>query len=190
MSRRFGRTVRVVCTLSLAAAAVALPPTSAAADPSVAELLTRLQTLYAKAEEATEAYNDTEEKLKKQQARTERLNHRLAEVRRALAGQRARAGQLAGQQYRGGAGACPTPSTRCSAAICARSPTSATRCAGPPTCRPWSSPGWSAASGGRPPSPRGPTRPWTSDGIWPTSAASGTRRSPNGSPTSSARSPR
>ncbi|WP_431042247.1 NlpC/P60 family protein [Streptomyces sp. P1-3] len=104
MSRRFGRTVRTVCTLSLAAAAVALPPTGAAADPSVAELLTRLQTLYVKAEEATEAYNDTEAKLDKQQARTERLNRELARVRRALAGHRARAALLAGQQYRGGAG--------------------------------------------------------------------------------------
>ncbi|MFH8365602.1 C40 family peptidase [Streptomyces sp. NPDC018031] len=105
-----GQFARIVCTATLAAAAVAAPPpTVAAADPaptrpSVADLLTRLQTLYAEAEEAAEAYNATEEKLTSQRQRSGRLDRRLRLARAELADGRAQAGRLARQQYRDTAG--------------------------------------------------------------------------------------
>ncbi|GAA3375518.1 NlpC/P60 family protein [Streptomyces sannanensis] len=75
----------------------------AAAPPerSVSALLTELQTLYRQAETASEAFNATEEQLKKQRAESARLNARLADARLALAGGRAEAGRLAREQYQG-----------------------------------------------------------------------------------------
>ncbi|MGK5733814.1 NlpC/P60 family protein [Streptomyces sp. URMC 124] len=98
------------------AASLALPaPLSAAApaDPpersrpsrqSVGSLLSRLQSLYRKAEEATEAYNATEEKLKVQQKRVDELNDELATARVALTGSREAAGRIAREQYQGTSG--------------------------------------------------------------------------------------
>ncbi|WP_424891149.1 NlpC/P60 family protein [Streptomyces sp. XH2] len=108
-----GRFVRSVCTAALmaGAASLALPPPPAAAapaappdQPSVHTLLTRLQTLYRKAEEATETYNATEEKLKAQHKRVDELNEQLATARLALTGSRDAAGRLAREQYQGTSG--------------------------------------------------------------------------------------
>ncbi|MFF3333675.1 NlpC/P60 family protein [Streptomyces sp. NPDC002888] len=99
-----GRVLRLVCTAAVAAH-VALAPVSAAAVPeperSVAELLTDLQRLYREAEQATESYNATEEKLKRQRAETDRLDRELADARLSLYDSRGAAGRLARQQYQG-----------------------------------------------------------------------------------------
>ncbi|MFI1481213.1 NlpC/P60 family protein [Streptomyces sp. NPDC020747] len=70
-------------------------------EPSVAELLTDLQRLYREAEEATETYNATEEKLKRQRSEVAKLNGRLSAARLSLQGSRGAAGRLARQQYQG-----------------------------------------------------------------------------------------
>ncbi|MFE9770932.1 NlpC/P60 family protein [Streptomyces sp. NPDC005931] len=101
-----GVLLRLVCTAAVAAGTV-LAPVPAAAQPgspapperSVAELLTELQTLYREAEKATETYNATEERLKRQRAETERLDRALARARLSLHDSRAAAGRLARQQY-------------------------------------------------------------------------------------------
>ncbi|MGW0190248.1 NlpC/P60 family protein [Streptomyces sp. NPDC003362] len=101
-----GRLLRLVGTAAVAAHA-ALTPTAAAAAPepepphdrSVAELLTDLQRLYREAEEATEAYNATEEKLREQRAEVARLDRALAHARLSLHDSRVAAGRLARQQY-------------------------------------------------------------------------------------------
>ncbi|MGP4051358.1 NlpC/P60 family protein [Streptomyces sp. 2A115] len=77
---------------------------SAAPEPterSVAELLTDLQRLYRDAEKATEAYNATAEKLKRQRTEVAKLNRRLAAARLSLQDSRGAAGLLARQQYQG-----------------------------------------------------------------------------------------
>jgi cell wall-associated NlpC family hydrolase len=102
-----GRLVRLVCIAATAATTVLAPaPATAAPKPdpaqdstSVAGLLTDLQQLYRKAERATEAYNATEEKLKKQRAETDRLDRALARTRLSLHDSRSAAGRLARQQY-------------------------------------------------------------------------------------------
>ncbi|MEU6180403.1 C40 family peptidase [Streptomyces coeruleorubidus] len=108
-----GRLVRLVCIAATAATTVLAPaPATAAPEPgpakdpasvqdsaSVAGLLTDLQQLYRQAEEATEAYNATEEKLKKQRAETDRLDRALARTRLSLHDSRGAAGRLARQQY-------------------------------------------------------------------------------------------
>ncbi|MEU0270516.1 NlpC/P60 family protein [Streptomyces sp. NPDC006307] len=71
------------------------------AEPTVAELLTRLRTLYQRAEEATEAYNATEEALTAHTAETRRLTGDLSKARDELARGRADAGRLARAQYQG-----------------------------------------------------------------------------------------
>jgi cell wall-associated NlpC family hydrolase len=80
--------------------------TAAAAAPgpgerSAAELLTDLQRLYREAEAATETYNATEEKLRRQRAQVAKLNDRLAKARLSLHDSRGAAGRLARQQYQG-----------------------------------------------------------------------------------------
>src|SRR5690606_41482471 len=88
-----GRLLRLVCTAALAAGTVLVPlpaaarpepsPATADAGPgsgaaededpggrSVAELLTDLQELYREAGKATETYNATEERLRKQRVET------------------------------------------------------------------------------------------------------------------------
>lgn len=104
-----GSLLRLVCTAAVAATTVLAPaPATAAPEPrsepaqdtaAVADLLTDLQQLYRKAEQATEAYNATEEKLKKQRAETDRLDRALARTRLSLHDSRGAAGRLARQQY-------------------------------------------------------------------------------------------
>ncbi|MFI2630408.1 NlpC/P60 family protein [Streptomyces collinus] len=100
-----GNLLRLVCIAATAAGTVLAPvPATAAPEPDteqrhVADLLTELQELYRKAEEATEAYNATEEKLKKQRAETDRMDRALARARLSLHDSRGAAGRLARQQY-------------------------------------------------------------------------------------------
>ncbi|MDN3053447.1 NlpC/P60 family protein [Streptomyces sp. SRF1] len=105
-----GRIVGSVCAAAITAAAALVPAVPAAqasatpsrpADRSVSELLTQLKTLYRKAEEATEAYNATEEKLRKQRARTRELTAELVRTRTKLADSHDDAGRLARRQYQG-----------------------------------------------------------------------------------------
>ncbi|MFF7890695.1 NlpC/P60 family protein [Streptomyces sp. NPDC007907] len=97
--------LRLVCIAATAAGTVLAPvPATAAPEPDkeqrdVAALLTDLQELYRKAEEATEAYNGTEEKLKEQRAETDRVDRALARARLSLHDSRGAAGRLARQQY-------------------------------------------------------------------------------------------
>ncbi|MET8133450.1 C40 family peptidase [Streptomyces sp. NPDC005251] len=105
-----GRLLRLVCTGAVAAG-VLLSPTPAAAAPepgqgsgsdaqrSVTSLLTDLQRAYRDAERATETYNGTAEKLKKQRAEVARLDAGLARARLSLQDSRGAAGRLARQQY-------------------------------------------------------------------------------------------
>ncbi|KIF01590.1 glycoside hydrolase, partial [Streptomyces sp. RSD-27] len=87
------------------------PPPAARAEP-VGELLTRLQGLYQKAEEATEAYNASEVALKARQAEGERLSSALGRARSALDSERATAGRLAREQYQGAQGGGLSPYLR------------------------------------------------------------------------------
>lgn len=105
--------VRSVCATAVAAAAVAglaVPPASAAppGDMPVSELLKNLQTLYMKTEAASEEYNRTAEKLKKQRARVKKSTAALRDARRALAESRVEAGDVARQQYRGNGAGIPS----------------------------------------------------------------------------------
>ncbi|CAL9580618.1 hypothetical protein SUDANB176_05028 [Streptomyces sp. enrichment culture] len=109
-----GMLLRLVCTAAVAAGTVLAPvPATAVPEPdgpgdrSVAELLTDLQFLYREAEKATEAYNGTEERLKKQRAETERLEAALARTRLSLHDSRGAAGRLARQQYQSSTGISP-----------------------------------------------------------------------------------
>ncbi|KUN36364.1 hypothetical protein AQJ30_22555 [Streptomyces longwoodensis] len=101
-----GRLLRLVCTAALATqvallpgAAVAVPEPDGSAEPSVAELLTDLQKLYRDAERATEAYNATEEQLRRKRAEVARLDDQLTRARLALDDSRSAAGRLARRQY-------------------------------------------------------------------------------------------
>jgi cell wall-associated NlpC family hydrolase len=100
-----GKLLRLVCIVATTAGTVLAPvPATAAPEPDteqheIAGLLTDLQRLYRKAGEASEAYNATEEKLKKQRAETDRLDRALARARLSLHDSRGAAGRLARQQY-------------------------------------------------------------------------------------------
>ena len=100
-----GRLLRLVCTAAVAAGTVLAPlPAMAVPEPeprerTVAELLTDLQRLYQEAEEATETYNATEEKLRAKRAEVTRLDTALSRARLALHDSRGAAGRLARQQY-------------------------------------------------------------------------------------------
>ncbi|MFJ2827442.1 NlpC/P60 family protein [Streptomyces sp. NPDC087263] len=107
-----GRLLRRVCTaavttvtagalVAFSPAASAVPAPSEPGSRSVAELLTDLQRLYRDAERASETYNATEEKLKKQRAEVVRLDGNLAKARLTLHDSRGAAGRLARQQYQG-----------------------------------------------------------------------------------------
>ncbi|WP_031043318.1 C40 family peptidase [Streptomyces sp. NRRL F-5650] len=106
-----GRLLRRACTAALAAG-IALAPVPAAAEPvpgtggdrTVAGLLTDLQRLYREAEQATETYNATEERLREQRAEVRRLDAELARARHSLSDSRGAAGRLARQQYQSGSG--------------------------------------------------------------------------------------
>ncbi|MFF4275046.1 NlpC/P60 family protein [Streptomyces sp. NPDC001536] len=98
-----GRLLRLACTAAIAAGTALAPvPATAVPEPgerTVTELLTDLQRLYREAERATETYNATEEKLKKQKAEVLRLDTALARARLSLHDSRGAAGRLARQQY-------------------------------------------------------------------------------------------
>ncbi|WP_189172443.1 C40 family peptidase [Streptomyces lasiicapitis] len=108
-----GRLLRWVCTGSaLSALVTAAPlapplalPAYAAPGPGerpVARLLTDLQRLYRQAEESTETYNATEEKLKAQRREVDGLNRGLAKARASAHDGKGAAGRLARQQYQTG----------------------------------------------------------------------------------------
>lgn len=73
--------------------------TTPAAQRSLPDLLTELQKLYQQAEQATEAYNATEEALKRKRAEVTRLDAALTRARLSLLAGRGDAGRLARQQY-------------------------------------------------------------------------------------------
>ncbi|MFI7012151.1 NlpC/P60 family protein [Streptomyces sp. NPDC050145] len=108
-----GRLVRWVCTAAVAGAV--LQPASAGAAPGpdsgqerpVAELLTDLQGLYRKAEQATEVYNATEEKLKERKKAADKLGEELARARGDLSRSRVAAGRMAREQYQGSSDISP-----------------------------------------------------------------------------------
>ncbi|MEW2250688.1 NlpC/P60 family protein [Streptomyces sp. NPDC006975] len=78
----------------------AVAPAAADAPPrSLPDLLTDLQTLYRQTEQATEAYNATEEALKRKRAEVSRLDTELTRARLSLYAGRGEAGRLARQQY-------------------------------------------------------------------------------------------
>ncbi|GGY44590.1 C40 family peptidase [Streptomyces djakartensis] len=110
MSGRLARLVLVCIAATATGAALAPVPATAVPVPvprpgpvrdtaSMAALLTDLQRFYRDAEKATEAYNATEEALRRQRAETDRLNRDLARTRLSLHDSRGAAGRLARQQY-------------------------------------------------------------------------------------------
>ncbi|GLX35548.1 hypothetical protein Sros01_16210 [Streptomyces roseochromogenus] len=99
------RLLRLAC-LGAVLVAAAGPPPVARAEP-VGELLTRLQGLYQRAEEASEAYNATEVALKAGQDEERRLAAELGRARTALGAEKATAGRLAREQYQGTLGLSP-----------------------------------------------------------------------------------
>ncbi|EGE41808.1 glycoside hydrolase [Streptomyces sp. SID4928] len=68
---------------------------------SVAALLRELRTRYQAAEEASETYNATAEKLKRRTAQVKQVSTDLAKARAALERSRGEAGRLAREQYQG-----------------------------------------------------------------------------------------
>ncbi|MEV7980653.1 NlpC/P60 family protein [Streptomyces sp. NPDC086519] len=107
-----GRYLRLACTAAVAAAqAVLAPPLPALAAPGperpVAELLTDLQQAYRQAEQATETYNATAERLQRQRAEVTRLDGELTSARRFLHTSRTEAGRLARAQYQNAGGLSP-----------------------------------------------------------------------------------
>ncbi|KUL49216.1 NlpC/P60 family protein [Streptomyces sp. NRRL S-1521] len=115
-----GKLPRWVCTGAVVGSLfTAAPPVQAlpapAPDPdarSVHRLLTELQRLYRDAEEATEKYNATAEKLKKQRAHAADLRAELVRARRSLKDSRGDAGRLARQQYQNASAAEVSPYLR------------------------------------------------------------------------------
>ncbi|MFF5485721.1 NlpC/P60 family protein [Streptomyces virginiae] len=103
--------LRAVCIAAVLV--VAGPVPGAGAEPglpegeSVGVLLTRLQGLYQKAEEATEAYNATDVALRAGQAEERLRAAELGKARTELDSERAVAGRLAREQYQGGQGLSP-----------------------------------------------------------------------------------
>ncbi|MGW2097881.1 C40 family peptidase [Streptomyces olivaceoviridis] len=105
-----GRLLRLACTTAVAAQAVLVPvPAAATPEPqrSVAELLTDLQRLYRRTEQATETYNATTVELQRQRAEVARLDGELAGARLVLRDSRTEAGRLARQQYQSSGGLGP-----------------------------------------------------------------------------------
>ncbi|MEW2067727.1 C40 family peptidase [Streptomyces sp. NPDC007346] len=82
-------------------AETALAAPEAGAPRNVATLLRELQTRYQEAEEASETYNATAEKLKQRTAQAKKVNAELAKARAALQLSRDDAGRLAREQYQG-----------------------------------------------------------------------------------------
>ncbi|WP_432149739.1 NlpC/P60 family protein [Streptomyces sp. bgisy029] len=82
-------------------AETALAAPEAGAPRSVTTLLRDLQTRYQAAEEASESYNATAEKLKQRTAQAKKVDGELAKARAALELSRGDAGRLAREQYQG-----------------------------------------------------------------------------------------
>ncbi len=76
-------------------------------EQSVAALLTDLQRLYSQAERATETYDATAERLKRQRAEVRRLDRQLVRARLSLHERRGALGRLARQQYQSSSGISP-----------------------------------------------------------------------------------
>nr|WP_202418228.1 NlpC/P60 family protein [Streptomyces sp. YIM 132580] len=121
--------MRAVCAAALATALAVSPATAAPAEPTpvpspeagegapevdaetalaapeaptnVATLLRELQKRYQEAEEASETYNATAEKLKQRTAQAKKVGAELAKARAALELSRGDAGRLAREQYQG-----------------------------------------------------------------------------------------
>ncbi|OEJ40939.1 hypothetical protein BGK70_24895 [Streptomyces agglomeratus] len=129
-----GRLSQSVCTVALAAATVLTalpvpataavpgapvppppsPPSPAPAPPAlsgrattVPQLLTELQKLYQRAEEASETYKATEETVKEQLTEVRKVTSGLSRARVVLAESRGAAGRLAREQYQGTTGLSP-----------------------------------------------------------------------------------
>ncbi|MFF6957839.1 NlpC/P60 family protein [Streptomyces sp. NPDC008317] len=109
-TRRWLRSAAVCGTL-LAAAALALPAQQAAARPydpppaaevSLPDLLTRLQTLYAQTETATESFNKAKETADRQRAQADQVDAQLADQRVSVADKRDEVGLMARQMYKDG----------------------------------------------------------------------------------------
>lgn len=104
------RPLRAACIAALLLAACPTPGATAEPLPSaepVGVLLTRLQGLYQKAEEATEAYNATEGALGARLDEEHRLSGELGKARGALGAEKALAGRLAREQYQSARGFAP-----------------------------------------------------------------------------------
>lgn len=105
------RPLRAACVAAVLL--IAGPVPRAGAEPtgpggeSVGVLLTRLQGLYQKAEEATEAYNATDAALKASRDEERQRGIELGKARTALDAERALAGRLAREQYQGSRGLSP-----------------------------------------------------------------------------------
>ncbi|MET7638426.1 NlpC/P60 family protein [Streptomyces sp. NPDC005438] len=84
-----------------------VPGTSVPGSPTVAELLSRMRTLYQRAEVASEAYNGTNEKLGRARAKYAKVDRQLRQARSRLGQARSRAGEMARQQYQGRATGFP-----------------------------------------------------------------------------------
>ncbi|MEW2586473.1 C40 family peptidase [Streptomyces virginiae] len=105
------RGLRAACVA--VALLVACPVQDAGAEPAlpdgenVGALLTRLQGLYQKAEEASEAYKSTEDALQAGRQEERLRTAALGRARTALDSERALAGRLAREQYQGSQGLSP-----------------------------------------------------------------------------------
>ncbi|MEV8317529.1 NlpC/P60 family protein [Streptomyces sp. NPDC059900] len=99
--RWVGTGAAVGALLATASPAYAVPEPDDATERPVAELLTDLQELYRKAEESTETYNATAQKLKEQRAEVTRLNRGLARAKTSVRDSKGAAGRFARQQYQG-----------------------------------------------------------------------------------------
>ncbi|MEU6991898.1 C40 family peptidase [Streptomyces sp. NPDC046465] len=110
-----GRLLRWVCTGAVVGVLITTMPGASAVpapapDPGerpVSQLLTDLQRLYRSAEEASETYHATGEKLKKQRAEAAKLDRKLAKVRASVHDSRGEAARFARQQYQGTTGLSP-----------------------------------------------------------------------------------
>ncbi|MFE9565414.1 NlpC/P60 family protein [Streptomyces sp. NPDC006487] len=87
--------------------AIAAPDGIAAPAEPVGVLLTRLQGLYQRAEQATEAYNAAETALTARQREESRLSTELGKARTAVTDAQATTGRLAREQYKGARGFSP-----------------------------------------------------------------------------------
>ncbi|MEU5683906.1 NlpC/P60 family protein [Streptomyces venezuelae] len=100
-----GAALGALCTT--ATPAHAAPKAPGPEERPVTQLLTELQRLYRSAEEATETYNATAEKLKKQRADAAALDRELAKARASVRDSRSDAGRFARQQYQGSSNLSP-----------------------------------------------------------------------------------